>query len=1318
MCGIAGLYSPSIPLRTMGNAAEIVRNMTQSFVHRGPDADGLWADQRQRCALGHRRLSIIDISDAGRQPMTSADGRWVISFNGEIYNFQDIRRELQAKSVALRGRTDTEVLLESIALWGVEALPKLDGMYAFAAFDALTGELLLARDPFGEKPLYYMELAGGGLAFASELQAFESVPGFDATISADALAEVLMFQYIGASRSIYQGVQKLPPGHWMRLVPGRAPEIKRYFTFEPGAKGYTNRPMAQLADELEEILVRSLERRLVADVPLGAFLSGGVDSSTVCALARRKLGVPLKTFSIGFAGDKESEHEIARQFAAHLGTEHHDKIISPSAVDFLNHAGALLDEPNADSSCLPTYYLSEFARQHVTVALSGDGGDELFGGYGRYFQTLKDVEADENQRMATWSPGRSYYYSNRIMVFSPEQLAQLFGFIPGGSAEHVKRLMNEVDYEGVPLLHRLRSSDVENYMPGAVLPKVDRMSMRHSLEVRTPFLNMELARFAERLPAHYLVGEGRGKLLLREIAYRYLPREIIDLPKKGFGLPLTADWGKSQLVSALRDSLGEDSPLGDWFGADRAQKFVNLQASENGFSIYQTWSVIMLDKWLRNRPAKLPDIESISVVPQKNVANFYLAGAATRVRMMGFIEPSVLVVSSPSHDEADEAADIVKQLGNDDYSLLRALVKRGLLGLKAEGVNNPSRTYILDPGWNISKCLQEFHIDVADCTIISLDSDDQWIDLSGIQDLRAKRLRRLVLPARHSSNGVWVSYDFNHSNPFKRALNILRLLPYASGLWRVKCCPTGLDGGHQTKSLERLETEKDRESSLDFALFAGPGQYVPYVSSHQEIADSGGRRYSIWNQEAYYSVPVQPRPWYLRHFYSFNWVVPVNEITSPLLPVAAKRIDIYADQPSLADTLNSLVNKTNQVLLPEREPNFIVLYTHGLSAGGAERQWCNLAIGLKDVGKRVCLVVDSYAGHNGHYLEMVRSAGVEVLQSVDEKEYRISTIEDETIFGLFDSSILPVAANMSRLATVLDRLKPDALVAQLDSSNITGVIAALLLNIPQVVMSFRNYNPSHFHYLDQPWFLPAYQALAGSNRVVLTGNSRLGNLDYAEWMGIDADRIHLLKNAYQPDSSELLSDDEKQEFRDSLGIDPEKKIVFGAFRLSKEKNPKLFVDTCARVLRHHPDVIALLCGEGAMRADLEMSIAQAGLSDRILLLGRRSDVWMFLCIADVLLLTSDKEGTPNIVREALMHRCPVVSTACGAVPEMIEEGVNGHVVPLGDTQALATCVERVLFDANHKSNLIQHIAGNQDSFSPMDKASLLLNILRGHNGHV
>jgi asparagine synthase (glutamine-hydrolysing) len=626
MCGIAGLYRPRRPF-AIGESTGLVQAMTDSLAHRGPDAQGQWSDPQGRCIFGHRRLSIIDTSQAGLQPFLSNDGRLVITFNGEIYNYRELKPLLENAGVRLRGRTDTEILIEALGLWGLAALEKLDGMYAFATFDTQTGELLLARDPFGEKPLYWMDLPDGGLAFASELQALERLPGFDGTVDLAAAGEVLCFQYIGAPRSIYRQVRKLRPGHWMRRSAAGEETNGSFFAFRP-AEGRTDPSLPELADELEDILVRSLRRRIRTDVPLGAFLSGGIDTSTACALLRRKLDIPLRTYSIGFKDTRESEHLTARAFARHLRTDHHELIIEPRAADFLSGLGRMLDEPNADSSCLPTHYLCGFARRGVTVAIGGDGGDEMFGGYRRYFATLDEQQRHGEGRLPAWRPGAAHY-GRRLLIAQEAQIRELFGFVPPELDDHLSRLRADVDASQDDLLAAMRRTDVENYLPGAVLAKVDRMSMRHALEVRTPYLSVELARFVEALPSSALARRDHGKLILREIAARYLPHRLVNLPKQGFGLPMT-DWARNELLEVAAAMLAaDDARLPAALGRESVLRFMEWRTPQAA-SLPRLWSIIMLESWLRHHPAIFPDVarERGAVKPVSNGAT--PAAGATR----------------------------------------------------------------------------------------------------------------------------------------------------------------------------------------------------------------------------------------------------------------------------------------------------------------------------------------------------------------------------------------------------------------------------------------------------------------------------------------------------------------------------------------------------------------------------------------------------------------------------------------------------------------------------------------------------------------
>jgi asparagine synthase (glutamine-hydrolysing) len=602
MCGIAGILNISGNLSPR-EMQRLALEMALRMEHRGPDDSGVWVDPSGYCAFSHRRLSIIDTSSAGKQPMLSRDGHSCITFNGEIYNYLDIRADLEKFGHQFSSSSDTEVLLAALRQYGETLFEKMDGMYAFGYLDVPSREVLLARDPFGEKPLYYT-VQNGYLAFASELHCLSVLPGFDVGIDRDSLAQYLAFQYVPSPRSIYAKVSKLPPGHFMRIKPDGKIEVQRHFRFKPQNSPSAEQPMDQLADELEDILIRSIKRRMISDVPLGAFLSGGVDSSAVVALMRKVLGRDVKTFSLGVHDSPESEHLFARQMALHVGADHHDLVLTPDVPKLIHTIGACLDEPNADSSCLPTYLLSQFARRQVTVLLSGDGGDEMFGGYGRYFSTLDEEErfVKGAPELANWSPSRAYL-SNRILIFELEHTRDLFGELPAQTEELLARLRSDLDAPSSPLISRLRELDMHTYLPGAVLAKVDRMSMQHALEVRCPILSIEVARFAEKLHASHCYAAGHGKLVLKEVASRYIPRAWLDRRKQGFSVP-THLWNQRDFVATLKKmTLSQDSCLPNLLDSARLARFVKRQ-EEGGFSAYQVWSVLLLEIWLRAQTAK------------------------------------------------------------------------------------------------------------------------------------------------------------------------------------------------------------------------------------------------------------------------------------------------------------------------------------------------------------------------------------------------------------------------------------------------------------------------------------------------------------------------------------------------------------------------------------------------------------------------------------------------------------------------------------------------------------------------------------------
>lgn len=611
MCGIAGILNLQGRL-SPGQMREAAERMARRMSHRGPDDQGIWLSPDNRCVLVHRRLSIIDTSPASHQPMARGTRHW-LTYNGELYNFQDLRDEMQTQGEAFATRGDTEVFLAGLVRQGPWFLTRVDAMFALALYDAAAGELLLARDAFGEKPLYHTT-QNGVFAFASELSALTMLPDFDAGISVDAIATYLTLQLMPAPATIYRSCRKLPAGSYMRVGSNGPADPVRYYEFIVDGQRAATASLDEQADELEELLLCSLRRRLISDVPLGAFLSGGVDSSTAVALVTKRLGRPLQTFSIGYEGTPDSEHLHAQQIADHLGVEHHTRLLTTDLVALGGELAARMDEPTVDSSCVPTFLVSQWARQSVTVALTGDGGDELFGGYNRYFDCLEATRGREADVAARrWHIGRDYY-SGRMLVWHDTEMPPLFGGVPAGTADLILSLRRRVDLDPRPVVHRLREMDARYYLP-VVLAKVDRMSMLNSLECRTPYLSVDVARFAAGLPESQVHDGRNGKLVLKQLASRYLPREWLERPKMGFGLPVAGDWTKRHVLPQLARLLtSEECRLAGWLGRRRLAHFMERYAPS--YNLYQLWGLMVLEIWLRHNPALLdgeavPDLGEI-----------------------------------------------------------------------------------------------------------------------------------------------------------------------------------------------------------------------------------------------------------------------------------------------------------------------------------------------------------------------------------------------------------------------------------------------------------------------------------------------------------------------------------------------------------------------------------------------------------------------------------------------------------------------------------------------------------------------------------
>jgi asparagine synthase (glutamine-hydrolysing) len=1258
---------------------QAVQRMVRTIAHRGPDAERIWTDARGRCVLGHRRLSIIDTSNAGLQPMSGCERRWIICFNGEIYNYLQVRPQLQAAGVQFRGRTDTEVLLEAIAHWGTNALDRIDGQFAFAAFDTFTGELLLARDPFGEKPLYFTHLPDGTVAFASELQALELLPGFDALVDVDAVAEMLTFQYIGAPRSIYRSVQKLPPGHWMKISPSGQTQLRRYFQFRPGLSGFSDQPLSRLADELEDILLRSIGRRMIADVPLGAFLSGGVDSSTVCGLVRRKLSRPLMTFSTGFKDAPESEHLVARQFAKHLGTEHHEEILSPNASEFLNGIGNILDEPNGDSSCLPTYLLSAFARRHVTVAISGDGGDEMFGGYGRYFATLDDLAAHEGGSLPGWTPG-SVYYGNRILVGDERHVQDLLGYLPNGFSAHLGRLRRELDEAQRRLIYEMRRTDVDNYLPGAVLPKVDRMSMQHSLEVRTPFLNVELARFAERLPAHLLVDQGRGKVLLRELAYRYLPRELVDLPKQGFGLPMS-DWARTELLDVASRLLeSEDSHLLAALGRERIANLMDRQRSPGGFSPYQIWAIAVLESWLRHHPAKLPDLHAESVSAPNTIAppardesvehekfalhGFGLGGTVFLVVRLGSNRNSHPMIDSMSPDIINRAIDCLSEPLDP---------------------SEPFASELTIPDWGERLAPDDTARlnALRNATLLFVDRDAaRFCDYFECDKFMKLGIKLLVF-ADPFGPGELIELTLRDMSAWSRMRSFVRLFPQRTVFisnWRLFRAlkpvrfAKAQEGYFHSPPLSGVDPVANQELSSTFMVFEGLRQLPPIPTSHHDVAAKGRGRYSIYNRILFFS-PTSER--HLKR--TPYWVVRNNGMNDEFLPISLRR-EHHGNRPRA--NIKGVINKpAPRCHLETGDP--IVVFTHALPPGGAERQWVYLAQGLRTLGYRVTFVTyDPLTADNSHYVPLLEQSNIPHMDAasfsaVEQIRKWISARLPSERLGI-EELPFPEKAKVLGLTIAFLSIKPKVVFAQLDQPNILAGFAGLLADVPRIVLSFRNYNPTNFPYLYNDWYLPGYRFLSSSRRIVFSGNSHDANRDYARWIGIDPERISWIPNAVDPDVFPVPHEGEVEKVRSELAITPDTPVLLGVFRLSPEKAPLTFVETCARTAAEIPDLRILVAGVGPMQGAMEAAFANSGISSRVRFLGRRDDINVLMRLASVLLLTSAKEGMPNVLLEAQLMGTPVVATRTGGTVDTVIDGATAVLCPIGDTAALAGACTRIL----------------------------------------
>ena len=627
MCGIAG-WANLQKDKSPNSGESILHLMCEQMVHRGPDSEGLWTDEG--IALGMRRLSIIDLH-TGDQPVFNEDKQIIAVMNGEIYNFKEIRNDLEKKGHKFVTQTDTEVLPHLYEEYGEDLVEHLNGMFAFALWDKEREKLIIARDRFGEKPLYY-GVFNERLIFGSELKVLIANPNVQTELDLQSLRSYLSFDYVPAPRSIYKGIFKLPAAHLLTVEKGEI-KTRRYWnlSFQKNEKSLK---IQQTADELRDILSESVRLRLVSDVPLGILLSGGIDSSTVAALAVRHSSDKVKTFSIGFEEDSFDESKYARQVSEHLGTEHfEDRLSVEKAAGLIEEIGKWLDEPLSDGSLIPTFLLSKFVKQNVTVALGGDGGDEIFAGYPMYFGhkmarvfdliphflrsgliepfvrnlpvSDKNISFDykakrfiEASKFDTVTRHHSWFGSFSIDLAEKVLSPNVFSQTEKEIYQDAKKLLEICDSQN--LIERMQFVDMNFYLAEDILTKVDRASMAVSLEVRAPFLDPKVAEFAASLPPEFKLKRNKGKFILKKAVEDLLPRNILKRPKKGFGIPI-AQWLKGSLNPLMKDLLSPERLKSQGLFDEQTVWRLIREHEQNVASHHkQLWTLLVFQLWYEN----------------------------------------------------------------------------------------------------------------------------------------------------------------------------------------------------------------------------------------------------------------------------------------------------------------------------------------------------------------------------------------------------------------------------------------------------------------------------------------------------------------------------------------------------------------------------------------------------------------------------------------------------------------------------------------------------------------------------------------------
>jgi len=619
MCGIAGFVESSDVRTPLSKEAAyaLAHDMCAAIRHRGPDDEGILVEPGM--AIGMRRLSIIDVS-TGHQPIHNEDGNVSIVFNGEVYNFQALRRELESACHRFYTATDTEVIVHAYEQWGTEAIAKLRGMFCLALWDRRTRTMVVARDRVGIKPLHFASV-GGRLYFGSEIKSLLCAPDLPRDLNPDALDHYLSFLYAPRDASFFTHIRKLPPGHLLTWRDGRL-TIAPYW--RPGTGETFRGTEADAVDELKRVLMDAVRLHLISDVPLGAFLSGGIDSSLVVALMSRVSGARVKTFSIGFDQPQYDELRFARQVAEQYDTDHHEDVVTPDGIAILDTLVSHFDEPFGDPSAIPTWYVSQLAAKHVTVTLSGDGGDELFGGYDRYVQdprvaaidryappAIRRVDGLVSSRLPHGAKGKRFLshlaatergrYVDAVGFFNADDKGGLYSDNLRARLSEVnpeRRVMTIFDrYATLPWASQMMRFDIETYLPEDILTNVDRTSMAHSIESRVPLLDNDVIDFALTLPAAMKIKRGRRKHVLKDVAAQFLPAGLIDRPKQGFGVPLDV-WFRGSLRELFADTLLSSRALQrGYFDPAFVRRVVHEHVSGTRDHAFRLLQLVVLERW-------------------------------------------------------------------------------------------------------------------------------------------------------------------------------------------------------------------------------------------------------------------------------------------------------------------------------------------------------------------------------------------------------------------------------------------------------------------------------------------------------------------------------------------------------------------------------------------------------------------------------------------------------------------------------------------------------------------------------------------------